>query len=123
MIAGCGDINQTDDTKFTEVTVQTTVEPTALSTISSEPKGSTVNLDDVVPLSRPVSAAAVSVSPDGRLVVAVNPDNNSITLVDAINLVVLTEIPVGATPRTPSILWSISPPDKALIANRCQQRA
>ena len=114
MIAGCGDINQTDDTKFTEVTVQTTVEPTALSTISSEPKGSTVNLDDVVPLSRPVSAAAVSVSPDGRLVVAVNPDNNSITLVDAINLVVLTEIPVGATPRT----ISITPDSKlALVAN------
>ena len=113
-MGGCRDISQTVDTNFTEVTVQATIEPTALSTILSEAKISTVNLSDVVPLSRPISAAAVSVSPDGRLVVAVNPDNNSITLVDAINLVVLAEIPVGVTPRT----LSFTPDSKnVLVAN------
>jgi len=103
MIGGCGDINQTNDTNFTEVTAHETIEPTALPVISSEPKGSTVNVDEGLPLSRPISSAAVSVSPNGRLVIAVNPDNNSITLVDAINLAVLSEIPVGTTPRTISI--------------------
>jgi YVTN family beta-propeller protein len=72
------------------------------------------NPTSVVPLSRPVSAGAVSVSPDGRLVVAVNPDSDSITLVDAITLAVLAEIPVGDNPRT----LSITPDSKmVLVAN------
>ena len=61
--------------------------------------GSTIAL----PSSDPVSASAVAVSPDGKLVVAVNPDSDTITLVDAITLKVLAEIPVGDDPRTLSI--------------------
>ena len=89
-------------------------EPTAQATIFPEATVSTVRPTSTVPLSRPVSAAAVSVSPDGRLVVAVNPDSDSITLVDAITLAVLAEIPVGDNPRTLSLT-----PDskKALVAN------
>ena len=103
MMAGCSGVSQTVDTSTTEVTVQAKIEPTAVSTISSAAEVSTINLSHVVPLSRSRSASALSVSPDGKLVIAVNPDNNSITLIDAINLVVLTEIPVGDTPRTLSI--------------------
>jgi YVTN family beta-propeller protein len=50
-----------------------------------------------------VSASAVAVSPDGKLVASVNPDSDSITLVDTITLRVLAEIPVGGDPRTLSI--------------------
>lgn len=114
MIVGCSDVSQRVDSSATEVTVQTKIEPTTVSTISSAAEGSTINLSGVVPLSGPSSASTVSVSPDGKLVIAVNPDNNSITLVDAINLVVLTEIPVGDTPRT----LSITPDsENVLVAN------
>ncbi|MEE2656589.1 MAG: beta-propeller fold lactonase family protein, partial [Chloroflexota bacterium] len=89
-------------------------EPTARAAIFSEATASMANPTSVVPLSRPVSAGAVSVSPDGRLVVAVNPDSDSITLVDAITLAVLAEIPVGDNPRT----LSITPDSKmVLVAN------
>lgn len=89
-------------------------EPAALAIISPEAAVSTVRPTSAVLLSRPISAAAVAVSPDGRLVVAVNPDSDSITLVDAITLAVLAEIPVGDNPRTLSLT-----PDskKALVAN------
>ena len=114
MIVGCSDVSQRVNSSATEVTVQTKIEPTAVSTTSSAAEDSTINLSGVVPLSRPRSASAVSVSPDGKLVIAVNPDNNSITLIDAINLVVLTEIPVGDTPRT----LSITPDsENVLVAN------
>jgi len=89
-------------------------EPAALAIISPEAAVSAVRPTSAVLLSRPISAAAVSVSPDGRLVVAVNPDSDSITLVDAINLAVLAEIPVGDSPRT----LSITPDSKeVLVAN------
>jgi YVTN family beta-propeller protein len=89
-------------------------EPTAIVTLSSEATASTVRPTSTVPPSRPISAAAVSVSPDGRLVIAVNPDSDSITLVDAITLAVIAEILVGDNPRTLSIT-----PDskKVLVAN------
>jgi YVTN family beta-propeller protein len=89
-------------------------EPKARATIFSEATVPTVRPTSTVSLSRPISAAAVSVSPDGRLVVAVNPDSDSITLVDAITLAVVAEIPVGDDPRTLSIT-----PDskKVLVAN------
>ena len=51
-------------------------------------------------LSGAVSSSAVAVSPDGSIVAAVNPDSDSITLVDAITLDVLQEVPVGDDPRT-----------------------
>ncbi|MCH7892458.1 MAG: YncE family protein, partial [Gemmatimonadetes bacterium] len=51
-------------------------------------------------LSGAVSSSAVAVSPDGAIVAAVNPDSDSITLVDAVTLEVLQELPVGDDPRT-----------------------
>ena len=58
--------------------------------------------------------SSIAVSPDGTLVVAVNPDSNSVTLIDAITLESLAEITVGGNPRTVSIT-----PDSrnALITN------
>ena len=50
--------------------------------------------------SGPVSSSGVAVSPDGTLVAAVNPDSDSITLVDAQGLGVIREITVGDDPRT-----------------------
>ena len=64
-----------------------------------------------ISLGGPVSSSAVAVSPDGRLVVAVNPDSDSITLVDVITLAVLAEIPVGDNPRT----LSFTPDSKTVV--------
>ena len=64
--------------------------------------------------SGPSAASAVAVSPNGVLVAAVNPDSDSITLVDATTLEVLAEVPVGDDPRT----LAISPNSlMALVAN------
>jgi YVTN family beta-propeller protein len=69
-------------------------------------------------LSSPVSSSAVAVSPDGRLVAAVNPDSDSITLVDAITLVVLAEVPVGDDPRSLSFT-----PDSQKVVVTCHGSA
>ena len=67
------------------------------------------------PLAGPVSSSAVAVAPDGSVVVAVNPDSDSITLVAAETLDVLREISVGDDPRTVAFT-----PDSrlVLVANR-----
>ena len=75
-------------------------EPSALSGTTSL---ASVANTDIVPSSPPnqtVSASAVAVSPNGNFVAAVNPDSNSITLVDSVSLEILTEIHVGQDPRT-----------------------
>jgi YVTN family beta-propeller protein len=64
-----------------------------------------------ISLDGPVSSSAVAVSPDGRLVAAVNPDSDSITLVDVSTLAVLAEIPVGENPRT----LSFTPNSKTVV--------
>ncbi len=51
-------------------------------------------------LAGPVAASFVAVSPDGSIVAAVNPDSDSVTLVDAVTLAVKAEVPVGDDPRT-----------------------
>ena len=90
-------------------------EPTAVATLPPQAVAQTVTSTSAKPLSHPVAAAAVAVSPDGRIVVAVNPDSDSITLVDTITLTVLAEIPVGDNPRT----VSLTPDSKtALVANQ-----
>ena len=48
----------------------------------------------------PVAASFVAVSPDGKVVAAINPDSGSVTLVDAVNLTVMAEVSVGDDPRT-----------------------
>ncbi len=50
----------------------------------------------------PVSSSAIVVSPDGTIVAAVNPDSDSITLVDTMTMKKLEEIPVGNDPRSVS---------------------
>ena len=90
-------------------------EPTAVATLSPQAVAKTVTSTSAAHLSHPIAAAAVAVSPDGRIVVAVNPDSDSITLVDTITLTVLAEIPVGDNPRT----VSLTPDSKtALVANQ-----
>lgn len=49
------------------------------------------------------AAGAIAVTPDGRWVVAVNPDSDSITVVDARTLEVRGEVPVGDDPRTVAV--------------------
>ncbi len=66
-------------------------------------------------LAGPVSSSAVAVSPDGRMVAAVNPDSGTVTLVDAETLIIIRETPVGDDPRT----LVFTPDSKlVLVANR-----
>lgn len=48
----------------------------------------------------PISATALSLSPDGHFLAAVNPDSDSITLVDPASLAIIAEVGVGDDPRT-----------------------
>ena len=69
---------------------------------------------DVPELSQPISSSALAVSSNGKFIAAVNPDSDSITLIDAISSGVLDEIPVGDDPRT----LSFTPDsEKILVAN------
>ena len=62
-----------------------------------------------------VSSSAIVVSPDGALVAAVNPDSDSITVVDAAGLRAIKEITVGDEPRT----LAFTPDSRlALVSNR-----
>ena len=49
------------------------------------------------------SSSAIAVTADGRLVLAVNPDSNSLSLVDASTQETIAEIPVGVDPRTVAV--------------------
>ncbi len=58
---------------------------------------------DIGPGAAPIkstSASAVSFSPSGDLLAAVNPDSNSVSIVDPTGLVRLGEVSVGIDPRT-----------------------
>ena len=92
-------------------TAAPTVEPTPMGTTS---KAAETTPTPTPPLDNLVSASAVAVSLDGRLVAAVNPDSDSVTVVDVATLEVLAEIPVGDDPRTLAIA-----PDsqRAVVAN------
>ncbi len=46
------------------------------------------------------SSSAVTITNDGLLVVTVNPDSNTLSLIDAITLEFIAEIPVGVGPRS-----------------------
>jgi len=45
------------------------------------------------------ASSAIAITPDGLLVLAVNPDSNSLSIVDTLALVAMPEIAVGADPR------------------------
>jgi YVTN family beta-propeller protein len=51
-------------------------------------------------LAGPASSSAIAVSPDGAIVATANPDSDSVTLINARSLEVLTEVSVGDDPRT-----------------------
>ena len=106
LLAACGFATPSTDfvepaetaTAVSVATVNT--EPTPLPvTESISPSATPEPILSPVP-GGPVSASSVAVSPDGGLVVAVNPDSDSITLIDAATLVVKEEILVGKDPRT-----------------------
>ena len=61
------------------------------------------------------SSSAIAISDDGAVVLAVNPDSNSLTLVDAATHSVLTELSVGVDPRSVAVA-----PDgtRAFVANQ-----
>ena len=49
------------------------------------------------------SSSAIALTPDGMTLLVVNPDSNSITLVDTAGLETVAEIPVGVDPRTVTV--------------------
>jgi len=61
------------------------------------------------------SSAAIAITADGHTVVAVNPDADSVSLVQTSNLVVVAELAVGTDPRTVAIADSTG---LAYVANR-----
>jgi YVTN family beta-propeller protein len=66
------------------------------------------------PLSGPQSSSAVALTPDGRLVMAVNPDSDSVSIVDTGSLQLLAEVAVGDDPRTLAVTPSGT---HAVVAN------
>ncbi len=49
------------------------------------------------------SSSAIALTADGATLLVVNPDSNSLTLVDTASRAVLAEIPVGVDPRTVAV--------------------
>lgn len=111
-----------------EPDVNMTPVPIAVSTSTAIPKAAsppTVTLIplrassigisvDEKPFSGPQSSSAVALTPDGRLIIAVNPDSDSISVVDSETFSVLAEVSVGDDPRTLAITPDGS---HALVAN------
>lgn len=96
-----------------------TAVPTPAPTLAPVPTATVIlpaiDISSAVPLSGPVSSSAIAISPDGAVVATVNPDSNTVTLVNAHTLEVIDEVPVGNDPRT----LSFTPDSKSLIvANR-----
>ncbi|MBS1253641.1 MAG: Hydrazine synthase subunit gamma [Anaerolineales bacterium] len=61
------------------------------------------------------SSSAIAITPDGATVLVVNPDSNSITLVDAASWAAVDEIRVGVDPRT---VAADDAGQRAYVANR-----
>ena len=102
-----------------EPVVIPTVVPTPAPTLVPTPTATvivpTTDFSSAVRLSGSVPSSAVAISPDGAVVAAVNPDSDTITLVNALTLEVIDEVPVGDDPRT----LSFTPDSRSLIvANR-----
>ena len=97
-----------------------TASPTPLATATLAPtlsetgSGTGIEISET-PFAGSVASSAVAVAPDGSIVAAVNPDSDSVTLVDAVSLSVLREVPVGDDPRT----LAFTPDSRhLLVANR-----
>ena len=65
------------------------------------------------------SSSAITITTDGDTLLVVNPDSNSLSLVDLGTLVAVTEIPVGLDPRTVAVA-PLTDDDggRAYVANR-----
>jgi YVTN family beta-propeller protein len=61
------------------------------------------------------SSSAIALTADGDMLLVVNPDSNSLTLVDTATRSVIAELPVGIDPRTVSV---DDVGDRAYVANR-----
>jgi YVTN family beta-propeller protein len=62
-----------------------------------------------------LASKALALSEDGSLLIAVNPDSNSASLVDTAELALLVELPVGVDPRTVTV---DADNQRAYVANR-----
>ena len=61
------------------------------------------------------SSSPIAVTADGATLLVVNPDSNSVTLVDTVSLLVLAEVRVGVDPRS----VTVSPTSgRAYVANQ-----
>ena len=80
-------------------------------------QSSTANRQSAIanPQSSKRSSSAIAITADGRLVLAVNPDSNTLSLVDAVSRTLLAEIPVGVDPRTVAVDDAGT---RAYVANR-----
>lgn len=61
----------------------------------------------------PPPSRAIALTPDGDTLLAVNPDSNSLTLVDTATQAVIAEVAVGRDPRTVAVAGG-----RAYVANR-----
>jgi YVTN family beta-propeller protein len=66
----------------------------------SSPAWSTVVLETPAPK---YASSAIAITPDGAIVLAVNPDSNSVTLVDTSSGGVMAELEVGVDPRSVAV--------------------
>ena len=60
-------------------------------------------------------SSPIAVAPDAGLLLTVNPDSNSVSLIDTVSLRLLAEIPVGPNPQTVSV---DSSGGRAYVTNR-----
>jgi YVTN family beta-propeller protein len=56
-----------------------------------------------LPLHLKRSSSAIAITPDGATLLVVNPDSNSLSLIDTASLNLIVELPVGWDPRTVSV--------------------
>jgi len=61
------------------------------------------------------SSSAIAITADGATLLVVNPDSNSLTLVDTVTQLPIVELPVGSDPRTVTV---DDPGGRAYVANR-----
>jgi YVTN family beta-propeller protein len=66
---------------------------------SSSAAGTTATM----PQANKRSSSAIAITADGATLLVVNPDSNSLTLVDVVSRTVVTELPVGQDPRAVAV--------------------
>jgi YVTN family beta-propeller protein len=100
LVIGIACTEPSDDAPTSEESPTPSSVQTPSTTDSTPPSPEPSEDDPELLLARSTSSSAVAVSPSGDLVIAVNPDSGSVSLVNAINLVPIGEVLVGRDPRT-----------------------